>query len=300
MREKVGTAKNNSYILMGILLIFWGSFAAVSKLVLSDMDSYQVLFYMFGFSAVIMTIQAFVKGKWREVKQLCMKDVMRLSLYGFIQFLYYFFYILALKLIPSVEASMINYLFPVFIVLFSVPINREKLTWIKIISSVICFAGVIIIVTGGKFGDIKITNLAGDLLALGAAISWGLFSNLGKKNQVDSFISYYIYTSISFLLSVFSIIDLSHFILPNVAGLAGCLWLGLSNVVLAFPIWFKVLKRSSAASAANLAFFAPFVTLLFIATLTGEQITLAAIIGMLLIIAGNVIQNLVSIRGTKR
>ena len=279
---------------MPVLLVLWGSFAAVSKLLLADAGGLEVLFLMFVSAAASMTVWGIFNGGLRRLVGIGARNAGRLSLHGVFLFSYYFFYILALDLIPSVEASMINYLFPIFIVLFAVPINGEKLTPVKIISAAVCFAGVSIIITGGKFGELKISNMSGGLLALGAAVSWGLFSALGKKNAAEPFVSYFFYIAVGLLLSAAAVFAAGGFSLPRFPVLAGCFWLGLSNIVLAFPIWFSVLKKSAASSAANLSFFTPFVTLLFIAALTDEKITAAAVIGVLVIVLGNAAEPAIS------
>lgn len=279
---------DNPYVLMVILLILWGSLAAVSKLVLQKLDSFQVQFYIFGIAVLIMTPLLFINGKVREFKSITGKEYVKLFLFAVPSFLYFFLYTMSLKRIPAVEASMINYLFPIMIVLFSIPINNEKFDRFKLLSLVLGFVGMVIIVTGGHVGNIRISDITGDLLALGAAISWGIFSNLGKRNKSDAQVSNYIYTVVTFLLSALSVLLFSRFTVPTTASFAGLLTLALSNVVLAYYIWFRVLKSAPTLLAANLSFFAPFVTLLFIVLLLGERITLVQVLGLLAILAGSV------------
>ncbi len=282
---------DNPYFLMGILLFFWGSFAAVSKLTLGKLDSIQVLFYMFGCAVLIMTVILFASGKHREMKSLSLRDYAKLAAYGLPQFFYYFLYILAITMLPTIEASAINYLFPVFIVLFAVPIHGEKLTVFKVISLIVGFAGVLVIITSGNIGSFKLTNLPGDLAALGGGLSWGLFSNLGKKNKLDAFLSNYIYTVTAFILSIAGLLFLSRPVLPDAAGIAGIVWLCISNIILTYYIWFRILKIAPAALAANLSFLSPFATLVFIVVLTGEKILLTQLLGLVIIILGTAVQN---------
>lgn len=282
---------DNPYFLMGILLFFWGSFAAVSKLTLGKLDSMQIQFYMFGCAVLIMTVILFATGKYREMKSIALKDYAKLALYGIPQFFYYFLYVLAITMLPAVEASAINYLFPVFIVLFAVPIHGEKLTILKVVSLVIGFAGVLVIITSGDIGSFGLTSLPGDIAALGCALSWGLFSNLGKKNNLDTFLSNYIYTVTAFILSAVGLVLLSGPVLPDAGGIAGIVWLCVSNIILTYYIWFRILKIAPVSLAANLSFLSPFATLLFIIVLTGEKILLSQLIGLLVIIMGTAAQN---------
>lgn len=103
---------DNPYLLMLAVLLLWGSFAAVSKLVLNQVDSFQVQFYIMGFALLVMTLILAVNGSVAELRNISVKEYGKLVLFSLPSFLYYFLYLIALKLIPAVEASMLNYLFP--------------------------------------------------------------------------------------------------------------------------------------------------------------------------------------------
>src|SRR4051794_24161544 len=109
-------AFNNIYVLMAIILILWGNFAAVSKMALNSLDSLQVQFYMFGLAFICMTGFCIRNGKFKELRSLHRREVIRLIGYSIPSFLYYVFYLMSLQLIPAVEASMLNYSFPIMIV----------------------------------------------------------------------------------------------------------------------------------------------------------------------------------------
>ncbi|CAI6086030.1 hypothetical protein [Cohnella sp. JJ-181] len=56
-------ASKSPFLLMPILLLMWGSLAAVSKLLLNHLDSYQVMFYMYGIGVISFLAIFLVKGK---------------------------------------------------------------------------------------------------------------------------------------------------------------------------------------------------------------------------------------------
>ena len=281
---------NSPYILMFIILVFWGSFAAVSKLVLRHIDNFQVQFYMFGSAFLVMTIMLIFSGKIKKIKELTRKELFILVLYSLPSFFYYFTYIMSLKLIPAVEASMLNYLFPIMIVIFAVPINKERINKAKVASILLGFAGMAVILTNGNIGSLKFSNIFGDLLAISAAAFWGIFSNLGKKNSIDSSISNYIYTFVGFVLSTLSMFMFSSFTVPDAPAFAGLVWIGISNIALTYCLWFKVLKTASTVLVSSLSFITPFVTLIFIMLLLGEKISYIQVVGFLVIITGIIIQ----------
>ncbi len=77
----------------------------------------------------------------------------------------------------------------------------------------------------------------------------------------------------------------------NVYGLVGALYVGMFEMGITFVIWLSALKLSqNLARLANLIFISPFLSLVFIHFLVGEQILRSTLIGLPLIVAGLLIQ----------
>src|SRR5207247_4314106 len=62
---------------------------------------------------------------------------------------YHFFYFTALRNAPAVEASLIAYLWPLFIVLGSALMPGERLAWNHVVGALLGLAGTVLIVTKG-------------------------------------------------------------------------------------------------------------------------------------------------------
>lgn len=290
-KQKLEVTKN-PYILLPILLFLWGSLAAITKLILRSLDGYQVIFFMFGIAALVYTIVLIVKGGFAELVNWRIKDYLFILLCGIFSFLYDFLYIQSLEILPAIEASMLNYLFPIFIVLFAIPINHERLDFFKILSILFGFAGTVLLITKGNFGNMSLTNMKGDIMAISAAISWGLFTNLTKRNQKDLLLSNILIVYVAFLFSAISLITFSHFQIPTVTDFSRLVWLGVSNIVLGFLIYIRALKYTSASLVASFTYFTPFVTLFFIMIMVGEKLTLIDLLAFLLICVGVPIQGI--------
>ncbi|AFC29564.1 hypothetical protein PM3016_2684 [Paenibacillus mucilaginosus 3016] len=294
-------ASKNPYVLMPILLLMWGSLAAVSKLLLERLDSYQVMFYMYALGAVIFLAILIRKVRLKEaLKSWKVSDYGLLFACGLFTFLYDFFYLKSLELIPAVEASMLNYLFPIFIVLFAVPIHNEKLTWAKLVSVGMGFLGTALLTTKGDLANLNFTNAKGDVLAILAAVSWGIFTNLVKKNKKDMVVSTFLITAVALVLSTAAMLVYSRWILPGQADFLGVLWLSLSNIVLGFFLYFRALAYSPASLIASFTFFTPFVTLLFIVLLLGERLTWVDGLAAVLILFSVPMQKIGSVLAARR
>jgi drug/metabolite transporter (DMT)-like permease len=80
---------------------------------------------------------------------------------------------------------------------------------------------------------------------------------------------------------------------PPAAGLLGATYVGLFEMGFTFVLWLRALRLSSStAKVSNLIFFSPFLSLVLIHFLVGEAIRASTLVGLVLIVAGNVLQQL--------
>jgi drug/metabolite transporter (DMT)-like permease len=119
-----------------------------------------------------------------------------------------------------------------------------------------------------------------------------LFSILGKECTLNTFTAIYNYTAVSFALSTFSVFAFSGFTIPDPVATSDLMGLCITNIVLCFFLWFRLLKVVPASFAGRFSLLTPFVTLLFIAILLGEKITLARTSGLIIILLGALVQQI--------
>jgi len=93
---------------------------------------------------------------------------------------YHFFYFMALKNAPAVEASLIAYLWPLLIVLFSALLPGEKLRWFHVVGGFMGFIGAALLVTKGQSFTFEARYLWGYLAALVCAFTWSSYSVLSR------------------------------------------------------------------------------------------------------------------------
>ena len=299
VKKQPNVVSNNIFLLTVILLTLWGSFAAVSKLALRELDSFQLQFLMFGMASILLCTILIAKGRLKELITIPSKDILKLVAISVPSYLYFFLYTLSLKMLPTIEASTLNYLFPILIVLLAVPINGEKLSVFKVIALIAGFTGTLIILSNGNLSSLKMTNWGGDLLAISGAASFAVFTNFLKRNKVDMLISNTIFAVCSFLFSGIALMLFSHFTLPTLPVLGLTFWLSVSNLVLSYFVWNKLLKKCSSSLSANISFLTPFSTLLFILLLLGEKISVSQFVGLIVIVSGIALTSFSEIREKK-
>ncbi len=93
---------------------------------------------------------------------------------------YHALYFAALQLAPPAEANLVNYLWPLLIVLLSAPLAGERLAWPHLLGAFLGFAGVILLAFGRGLSFTG-AHALGYALALGCAFIWSLYSVLSRR-----------------------------------------------------------------------------------------------------------------------
>jgi len=94
---------------------------------------------------------------------------------------YHFFYFIALRNAPAVESNLINYLWPLLIVLFSALLPGERLRWWHIGGALLRLLGTLVLVTGGDGFAFQREYLGGYAAAALCAVIWAGYSVLNRR-----------------------------------------------------------------------------------------------------------------------
>ena len=178
---------------------------------------------------------------------------------------YHFFYFTALRNAPAVEASLIAYLWPLFIVLGSALMPGERLRWFHVAGAALGLAGTFLIITkGGGFAfDSRYTF--GYLMAFGCAFLWSGYSLLSRRfPSVPTTIVTWFCLATS-VLSLACHFLLEETVLPASAGeWLAVLGLGLMPVGAAFYAWDIGVKRGNIQVLGAASYAAPLLSTLIL------------------------------------
>jgi drug/metabolite transporter (DMT)-like permease len=94
---------------------------------------------------------------------------------------YHALYFLALRLAPPAEAGLLNYLWPLLIVLLSSLLPGMKLRAHHVIGALLGFAGTIVLFGGNLTGALQGAYAPGFIAAFFAAFVWSSYSVLSRK-----------------------------------------------------------------------------------------------------------------------
>ena len=281
----------SSYILAFITIFLWGSTAAISSLMLDSLSTLALVFYGSLTATCFLLILNLVTGRLSQLKEISGRGYTKMFVAGMLGiFLYNVLLFFGMTRILAQQAFIINYLWPIFIVIFSCILLKERLTWIKSISMLLSFAGVAVVATGGNFSNLGSIDLIGVLACCLAALFYGLFSVLTIKINCDKFVAMMVYYFFSTIVSAIALFASGSFVAPSSAQIPGILWMGVLVYGVAFTLWSIAIAAGNTSKLSNLAYLTPFVSLIWIYFLLGEPISTASVIGLLIIISGVVLQ----------
>ncbi|MHC5305984.1 aromatic amino acid exporter YddG [Bartonella sp. LJL80] len=204
---------------------------------------------------------------------------------------YHFLYFTALRNAPPVEAALICYLWPLFIVLGSALMPGEKLHWFHVVGALCGFAGMVLVVTGKGGLALDAKNSFGYLVALASAFTWATYSLLSRRvSKVPTTVVTAFCLATSFLALGAHFLFQEPRILPADGGQwLAVLLLGLFPVGMAFYCWDYGVKRGNIQLLGVASYSAPLLsTLLMVATGLAEP-TWRLLIACLLITGGAIL-----------
>ncbi len=282
--------KIRAYVYVILCIVSWALIPVCSKKVLIGMNNFAMLLFSNFISFITLGIYITFEKKWGVLKRYATKDYLYMSFLGILgSFVYYILLYGAFSMATAQEVFIINYLWPVLVVIFAVFILNEQLTPVKIISILISFTGVVIIVTKGNMLSISFGSIKGDIMAFFGAVSFSLFSVLGKRVKYDDTIAVFVYFLAAFVVSLaftpFSSIDK--------VNVSIVVWLVINGVFangISYIFWFYALKKGNIHIVSNAVYLTPFIALLFISLFLKEKIYTYSLVALTFIISGILLQ----------
>jgi len=195
-----------------------------------------------------------------------------LGVYGLFGF--HFLLFIALRHAPPVEANLVNYLWPLFIVVLApVVLPGVRLRPVHVVAALLGFAGAAVAILGARRGGAAAGEWWGFIPALGSALIWSTYS-LGTR-RVAAFPT----SAVGLFGLVSGVLSLAcHWVLEPAATLglrdAGLLVLcGLGPLGAAFYFWDLALKRGDPRQIGILSYLTPLASTALLLALTGRPLT---------------------------
>ena len=267
--KRTGEKKQIVYAVLTVFL--WATMAPAVKLMQDSVPTTEVLFLAGVFSVVFLLGRLIANGKVKEYRTFGAQNykvVLGLGFLGF--FVYEFLYYFGIAQLTASTACILNYLWPVMLVLFSCLILKEPFTTRKVLAMVASFLGGCIV----------------------AAVSYGLFSVLNKREDLDQDLCMPIYWGVTMVSGLIAGFVEGGWTMPDLKTWLILAWLGVMANAVGYLIWAIALNDSkNSARIANFAFLVPVLSMLLSALILREQIHWNGIAALVLILGGILYQS---------
>jgi len=205
-----------------------------------------------------------------------------LGVYGLFGF--HFLLFMALRHAPPVQANLVNYLWPLgMVVLAPLLLPGMRLTLRQVLAAGIGFAGAALAITGGRAVE---GGLAwGYLPALGSAFVWASYSLLTQRVPPFSTSAIGLFALVSGTLSLFCHVWLEPAAQVRSEDWPALLLMGLGPLGAAFYLWDAALKQGNPQQIGLLSFLTPLLSTLLLLWSSGQAISLT-VAGAAILIVG--------------
>ena len=241
-------------------------------------------FLLTGIALVIGSMPAWPLYKQWKVPA----STLALGIYGLFGF--HFLLFIALRIAPPVEANLVNYLWPLFIVVLApVILPGLHLKAAHVAAALVGFAGAAVAILGAGDAGASGAWSWGYLLALGSAFIWGTYSLLTRKVRAFPTAAIGLFGLVSGVLSL-----LCHTALEPRADISAQDWLllavmGLGPLGAAFFLWDKALKLGDARHIGILSYLTPLASTALLMAVTGRPLSWSIGIAAVMIIGAAIV-----------
>jgi drug/metabolite transporter (DMT)-like permease len=286
--------QTRSYLFALASVLFWSTMSSAFKLSLNYITVEGLLFWSVVFAVFSLGLSMLLLKKHHHLSQLKKEDIARSALMGLITpFLYYLVLFKAYELLQAQEAGVLNYAWPVILVVLSVPFLGQRIGFFGFAGIFISFAGLIVISTKGDILSLNFTNPLGVLLALGSAFLWATYWIINMKDKRESISKLFLNMLFACIYITIYSLATNSFVWPQPQAWLGAAYIGFFEMGITFIFWLTALKfAENTAKVSNLIFLSPFMGLFFIRIFVKEVILVSTIIGLALIISGILLQQI--------
>ena len=183
------------------------------------------------------------------------------------------------ELIPASQAVILHYTYPLMMLVLARLIFREKSGWRAIACVLLGFGGVcLLVLSGGSLGDVQLST--GVAVALGTAFSFALFCVMIKHASFSITAGMFLFNlfGLLFLLALLPFYPMQCH--PDTGTMMLLVYLGVFPTAAAFILWNRALRMIPTGRSSNCALMVPILSLVCIAMVLKEQITVMQTVGM--------------------
>src|SRR5436309_1730191 len=283
---------------MVLLVLFWGLAFVAIKQALAYMSWISLTFLRFAVADALFVAYLLATGQVRKPPE--RKDLPMLVVLAFFGFVGYHLFLNLGEADPNVTAgtaALIIASAPAFIAIFAVPLLKERVGRLPSVGIAVAFAGLAVMILFTRpESAFQFRASEGAIAVLPPAVFSALYAVLGKsylrRYPPFTFVAWTLLLGTVLLVPL--LIATGRSVLADIQamGLSGwipVLYLGTFPTFVGYGIWFRALERIPAASAGAYIYASTLVAVVGGIVILGESLTLGAIAGGAMVIAGVVL-----------
>ena len=196
-----------------------------------------------------------------------------------------------------INLSLISITFPIFVIILSRFLFKEKITFFKVIGIVLVGFGVVLIITKGSLELLlQLKFFVGDIWMLLAAILFAVYSILLKKKPEEIKIISFQYTTFAMGLAMllpFYLIELS-VVPPTVyssVAIFSIVYIGLGPSLMAYLLWNKAIAVVGPVKSGMIYYTIPLFSGFLAFLLLDEKLDVNHLYSTILIVSGILLSN---------
>lgn len=265
-----------------LAILLWSSLAPLARLT-AALPPFEVLALIFAIGA--LTCAAWVAASRRPLRSL-LQPPGAFALGAGALFLYHALYLVAFRRAPAVEVNLINYLWPPLIVVFAALVWRQPAGAGRWLGLVLAFAGACLAVTRGVPVLPRAEYLPGYAAALGAALTWSLYSVLNRRHA--GLPSEPVAVNCAAVAAAAALVHLAaeRFVAPSPAQWLALLAMGAGPTGAAFFLWDRGTKHGELALLGLLSNAAPLLSTIALLAIDPRAMHWSVFAGLALVVGG--------------
>ena len=282
---------SNASIKALFAVLVWGASFVAIKIVLKYVPPITLVWMRFAVGVVILGAAVGLRHQFSLPKP---KDWLYFALLGFLGITFHQ-WLQSTGLVTS-QATTTGWIvasMPIFIAILGWLILKEKLNWLQALGIILAAFGVLLVVTHGNLGSLVSGKFGtpGDILILISAPNWAVFTILsrrGLKTYPAALMMFYVMAFGWMFSSVLFVAGRGWESIHNIAteGWIALGFLGILCSGVAYIFWYDALKVLPVAQVGTYLYIEPVVTVIVSFLLLNEKITLAGILGGVVILLG--------------
>jgi drug/metabolite transporter (DMT)-like permease len=293
MHGETGKANGIVYLKLVMTAMFWGGTFISTRIASQTFGPFTGASFRYAIAIAFLLPLAFRENRqvWRVNRQ-ALPFLFLLGFSGIFAYNYFFFK--GLKTIPASRGALLAALNPIFVMLLSAWVYRERITLRKLTGILISLAGVVIVISRGKVTELLSSLETGDLFMLGCPITWAIYTLAARpalKHTSPLQATAWASSTGLLMLLLFAATE------PIPAAVPWKVWgalayLGIVGTVVAFVWYYDGIRRIGPTRTSIFNNLVPVFAVLFSVLILQEQVSWYTWLGGAMVIGGVLFVNL--------